>query len=114
MMNTRTWKKAGIVTAILVLVLVVIGIAAPRLLDLNRYHGLIVSEVQKASGGQVTLGHISWGFTHRLWLEVDGFSIANASAFAGDVELTRLMQHLDTALAEERWMPMPASRYRAC
>ena len=90
MLKSRTWKKTGIVTAILVLVLVVIGIAAPRILDLNRYHDLIVSEVQKATGGQITLGRISWGFTHRLWLEVDGFSIANASAFAGDVKLTRL------------------------
>jgi uncharacterized protein involved in outer membrane biogenesis len=89
-MKSRTWKKTGIVTGIPALVVIVFGMAAPRFLDLNRYHDFIVSEVQKATGGQVTLGHISWGFTHRLWLEVDGLSIANATAFAGDFKLTRL------------------------
>ena len=43
----------------LVFVVVTIGIATPRLLDLNNYHGLIVSELQEATGGQVTIGRIS-------------------------------------------------------
>jgi uncharacterized protein involved in outer membrane biogenesis len=89
-MKTRAWKKAGVVTGILAIVLVVFGIAAPRFLDLNRYHGFIVSEVEKNTGGQVKVGRITWGITHHLWLEVDEFSITDASAFEGDVRLTRL------------------------
>ena len=84
------WKKLGIILGTTVLVLVVLGIVVPKLLDLNRYHGAIVSEVEKAVGGQVKLGRISWGITHRIWLEIDGFSIIDASAFPGDVKLTRI------------------------
>ena len=89
-MKTHTWKKLGIILGILALVLIIIGIVTPMLLDLNRYHGFIVSEVEKAVGGQVKLGRISWGITHRIWLEVDGFSILDASAFPGDVKLTSI------------------------
>jgi hypothetical protein len=89
-MKTRAWKKLGIILGILVLVLVIIGIVTPMLLDLNRYQGFIVSEVQKSVGGKVKLGRISWGITHRIWLEIDGFTIIDASAFPGDVKLTRL------------------------
>lgn len=89
-MNNHAWKKAGILIGTLSLVLIIIGIVTPKLLDLNRYHGFIVSEVEKAVGGKVKLGRISWGFTHRIWLEIDGFSIVGASVFHGDVELTRI------------------------
>ena len=89
-MKPRTWKKYGIILGSLVLVLLIIVILTPKLLDLNRYHGLIVSEVEKAVGGQVKLGRISWGIAHRIWLEVDGFSITAATAFPGDVKLTRM------------------------
>jgi hypothetical protein len=70
--------------------LIIIGIVTPMLLDLNRYHGFIVSEVEKAVGGKVKLGRISWGITHRIWLDIDGFSIIDASAFPGEVKLTRI------------------------
>jgi len=89
-MTTRAWKKLGIIFCILALVLIIIGIVTPMLLDLNRYHGFIVSEMEKAVGGKVKLGRISWGITHRIWLEVDGFSINDASAFPGDVKLTSI------------------------
>ncbi len=62
----------------------------PKLLDPNRYHGLIVSEIETAVGGKVTLGRMSWGITHRIWVEIDGLSIVGASAIPGDVELTRI------------------------
>ncbi len=119
MMKSRTWKKTGIVTVIPALVVIVFGMAAPRFLDLNRYHGFIVTEVQKASGGQVTLGRISWGFTHRLWLEVDGFSIANPSAFTGDVKLTRLYASISLprlltrkVLVKKLQLESPGIKYR--
>ena len=89
-MKTHKWKKLGIILGILALVLIIIGIVTPMLLDLNRYHGFIVSEMGKAVGGKVKLGRISWGIKHRIWLEVDGFSIIDASAFPGDVKLTSI------------------------
>lgn len=72
------------------LVLVMLALLTPKLLDPNRYHGLIVSEIETAVGGKVTLGRMSWGIRHRIWLEIDGLSIVGASAFPGDVELTRV------------------------
>ena len=63
-MKTRGWEKLGLILGILALVMILIGIVTPKLLDLNRYHGYIVSEVEKIVGGQVTLGRISWGITH--------------------------------------------------
>lgn len=89
-MKTRSWKKLSIILGILVVVGILIVLITPKIVDLNHYKGLIVAEVAKAVGGQVKLGRISWGITHRIWLEIDGFSIINASAFAGDVKLTRL------------------------
>ena len=83
-------KRTGIILGVLALIIVVVALLAPKLLDLNRYHGLIVAELEKAVGGQVQLGNVSWGVTHELWLEVDEFAIVNASAFSGDVKLTRL------------------------
>ena len=89
-MKRRIWKRLGVSLGILLGVLVIAAIAAPMLLDLNRYHGLIVSEVQSAVGGKVTLGRITWGIHHRIWLDVDGFSIVDATAFPGDIKLTRV------------------------
>ena len=89
-MEARKWRRTGIIAGLLIFIVVTSGLVAPRLLDLNTYHGLIVSELQEATGGQVTIGRISWGFTHCLWLEVDGLSITDASAFAGGVEFSRL------------------------
>lgn len=89
-MNARRFKTPLIILGIVSLVVVAAVILAPRFLDPNRYHGLIVSEIESAVGGKVTLGRMSWGITHRIWLEVDGLSIVDASAFPGDVELTRI------------------------
>jgi hypothetical protein len=76
----------GILTAVSVAIAVVV----PKILDLNRYHALIVSTIQKATGGSVRLGRISWGFTPGVWVEVDGIAIADASAFPGDLSASRV------------------------
>lgn len=78
------------ILSILAVFLILIVMITPKLIDLNQYNGLIVSEVQKAVGGKVKLGRISWGISHSIWLKVDGFSITGASAFPGDVKLTRI------------------------
>ncbi len=93
-MKDRRWKKFGIIFGILAIVLILVVIIFPKLIDLNRYNGLIVSEVEKAVGGEVKLGRISWGISHGIWLEIDGFSILDASAFPGDVKLSRIYTHV--------------------
>ena len=89
-MKTRTQKKLVLLLAIFVLAWVIIGVVIPKFLNLNRYQGFIVSEIENAIGGTVELGHISWGFSHRIWVELDSLSIANASAFPADLKLTRI------------------------
>ena len=89
-MKDRSRKKFGIIFGILAIVLILAVLIFPKLIDLNRYNGLIVSEVEKAVGGEVKLGRISWGISYGIWLEIDGFSILDASAFPGDVKLSRI------------------------
>ncbi len=89
-MKTRTQKKLVLILAISVLAWAIIGVVIPKFLNLNRYQGFIVSELEKAIGGTVELGHISWGFSHRIWVELDSLSITNASAFPVDIKLTRI------------------------
>ena len=86
----RGWRRLGITLAILTVVLIVTAIVVPRLLDLNRYHGIIVSTIQRAVGGTVGLGRISWGFSPGIWIEVDEISIADASVFPGDLSASRV------------------------
>ena len=51
------------------MVAVTAALIIPKLIDLNRYKGLITSEIEKAMGGKVTLGHLSWGVSNGIWLE---------------------------------------------
>ena len=67
-MKRRGWKRFGIVMGILAIILLVIVLVLPKLLDPNRYSGIIVSEIQKAAGGKVSLGHLSWGISNGIWL----------------------------------------------
>ena len=89
-MKDRSWKKFGIIFGILAIVLILVVLIFPKLIDLNRYNGIIVSEVEKVVGGKVNLGRISWGISHGIWLEINGFSILDASAFPGNVKLSRI------------------------
>jgi uncharacterized protein involved in outer membrane biogenesis len=93
-LKTRRRKKISIILGILAIVLILAILIFPKLIDLNRYSGFIVSEVEKAVGGRVKLGRISWGIAHGIWVEIDGFSILDASAFPGDVKLSRIYTHV--------------------
>ncbi|UCG14574.1 MAG: AsmA-like C-terminal domain-containing protein [Deltaproteobacteria bacterium] len=90
-MKTTRWKKIGIVLAVLTLVLIAAALIIPRLVDLNRYNGLISSEIEKATGGRVTLGHLAWGISKGIWLEADRFAVESATVFPGDLELSRIL-----------------------
>jgi uncharacterized protein involved in outer membrane biogenesis len=89
-MKSRSWKKLIIVLVALSIVAIAAAIIIPKLLDPNEYRGLIISELEKAVGGQVDIGHISWGLGHGISFKVDGFSIRGASAMPVDLELSRI------------------------
>lgn len=83
-------KKLGIVLGAIAVLIVAAMIIVPKLLDLNRYNSLITKQIEKALGGKVRLGNLSWGFTTDLYVEAEGFSISNASAIPLDLELSRI------------------------
>jgi uncharacterized protein involved in outer membrane biogenesis len=89
-MMPATRKKLAITLGGLVLFALIAGLLIPRLLDPDRWHSRIVSELEKALGGKVSIEDISWGFLRGLWLEADGVEITGASAFPLDIKLSRL------------------------
>ena len=62
-MKRRNWKKISIISGIIALVFLLMIIFIPRLININRYSHLIVAQVERAAGGEVTLGPISWGIS---------------------------------------------------
>lgn len=89
-MKSSISKKLGILFTVFTILIVVGIFTIPRLINLNNYSHLIVKTIEKATGGKITVGNISWGIANGIWLEVDEFSIADASAFPADVKLSRI------------------------
>ncbi len=89
-MKPAARKKLIIVLGTLVLLAFIATLLIPKLLDPDRYHDHIVSELEKALGGKVRIGDISWGILKGLWLEIDGFEVTGASAIPMDFKLTRI------------------------
>jgi uncharacterized protein involved in outer membrane biogenesis len=89
-MKPGTRKKLATALGVLILSVLIAGLLIPKLLDPDRWHNRIVSELEKALGGKVSIDDISWGFLKGLWLEVDGVEITGASAFPLDIKLSRL------------------------
>ena len=83
-------KRAGIILAVLAFLLMAAVVIVPRLIDLNRYRGLIASELETALGGRVSVGTLAWGIGNGIWLEADGLAIHGATVFPGDLELPRI------------------------
>jgi len=69
-------KKVTIVLAVAAILIIAAFIIIPKFFDLNRYNGLIVHQIQKATGGTVRLGNLSWSIAHQLFVKVDGVSSA--------------------------------------
>jgi len=87
-MKMSRWKKISVVAAVTIGVVVIAAvIIIPHLLDLNRYRGFIVSQVEEAIGGEFQIGHISWSIADDIELEIRDVSIKGASAFSVDVKL---------------------------
>ena len=89
-MKSTKWKRIGIILSVLLVVAVAAALIVPKFIDLNRYNSLITSELEKAMGGEVTLGHLSWGISNGVWLMADGFASRGATVFPGSAELSRL------------------------
>ena len=51
-MKSTRWKKVGIVLAIVLVLVIAAALIIPQFFDLNRYNGLITSELEKAMGGR--------------------------------------------------------------
>ena len=73
-------RKLGITLAISVLVLIVAALAAPRFVDVNRYHDRIQAELSSKLGRQVSLGHMQLSLLP-FSFRVDQLSIADDPKF---------------------------------
>ncbi|UCG13613.1 MAG: AsmA-like C-terminal domain-containing protein [Deltaproteobacteria bacterium] len=90
-MKAINWKKASIIVLVVIaVVFIASALIIPRLIDPNQYHGLITVQVEKAVGGKVTLGRLSWGIADGIWVEADGITIEGATVFHGDLDLSRI------------------------
>ena len=89
-MKSTRWKKVGIAIAVVLVVVIAAALIIPQFFDLNRYNELITSELEKAMGGEVALGQLSWGISNGVWLEADGFTSKGATAFPGELDLSRI------------------------
>src|SRR5512142_2227526 len=56
-------RKLGIIVAIIVAVLVIVIVVVPMVLDVNRYHGLVQAQLEKALGRPVTFGQMHLSLT---------------------------------------------------
>jgi len=102
-MKPATRKNLAIALGVLFLSALIAGLLIPKLLDPDRYHNRIVEEIEKALGGEVRIGDISWGILRGLWLEVDGVEITGASAFPcaeGSLDISRVA-YTDPSLWEK-------------
>ena len=93
-MKLKHWNQLGLAFTIFAVLILSAMLLLPLFIDLNRYSSLIADEIQNAVGGSVRLGHISWGIIGNLdfsdiYVEVDEFSIEEASAFPADAQLSR-------------------------
>jgi hypothetical protein len=93
-MKKRPRKILVTAAACLAAALIVSMLMLPKFLDLNRYKGFIVSKIQEATGGEVTLGKLSWKFSNGIWLNADEFSFVDNKRFLARIELSRLTANI--------------------
>ena len=65
-MKSKRIQKLGIAAAVFALLVVVAAVIIPKLIDLNRYRGLIVTELEKAVEGKVEIGSLAWGISNGI------------------------------------------------
>jgi len=74
-------RKLGIVAAIIVVLLVAAALIVPHLIDINKYHGQIQSQLEKKLGRQVSLGNMSLSLFPPSF-QVENTTIAEDPRFA--------------------------------
>ena len=89
-MKSKRIQKLGIAAAVFAVLVVVAAVIIPKLIDLNRYRGLIVTELEKAVEGKVEIGSLAWGISNGISLSVEGFSIQNADVVPVDFNIDRI------------------------
>ena len=105
-MKSATRKKLTIILGILVLLVIIAALLLPKLIDPNQYHGRIVSELENALGGTVRIGHITWGISGGVWIEVEDVSVAGSTAMPVDFKLPRFScQRVDSSTSQEKDCP---------
>ena len=56
-------RKLGIIVAIIIVLIVVVIVAVPLVVDVNRYHGMVQAQLEKALGRPVTFGNMHLSMT---------------------------------------------------
>ena len=76
-MRTRHYKAWLIIPAIIISLVLLLMLALPRLLDLNRYRGSIQNLAAEHLGAQLHIGPLRWGITpnNSIWLEAETVSM---------------------------------------
>ena len=79
-MKTRRHKAWLIILAIISSLVLLLLLALPKLLNLNRYRDSLQNLVAEHLGMQLQLGPIRWGISpnNSIWLEAETVSIAGA------------------------------------
>lgn len=88
-------RKLGIVIAIVVVLLVVVIVVVPLVLDVNRYHGLVQSQLEKALGRPVTFGQMHLSLAPPQ-VRLDNVVIGEAPDFGAGPFAS--MRYIDAAL----------------
>ena len=89
-MSSHSRNRLLISLTIAVIVAVSTYFVLLKIVNLNRYHDDVISTVQGLTGGKVSLGHMSWGITDGLWIDVQGLTIRDANFVPGDIELPQI------------------------
>lgn len=89
-MKSEKWRKVGIIVAVVAVIVIAAALIVPGFFDLNRYNALITSQLEEAMGGEVTLGHLSWGISNGVWIETDGLALKGATGFTRNLDLSRV------------------------
>jgi uncharacterized protein involved in outer membrane biogenesis len=75
-------RKLGIIAAIIVALVVIFVVVVPMALDINRYHGVVQAQLEKALGRSVTFGQMHLSLTPPT-VRMDNVVISEAPQFGG-------------------------------
>jgi uncharacterized protein involved in outer membrane biogenesis len=86
-MAVLRWIAWGVAVTLLLLIALV-GLA-PSLLDINRYRDSLATELEKTTGGKVTIANLSWGWGHGLWVQLDRLALSGTPRFAANLSIAK-------------------------